>query len=92
MFDHRSKVLFKYANIPQENYKVPNEEASIWADHDEDSHGILECFGDDPHHAAEVFWAYEEKILNPGCMSTRHKAMEDSTVSIAESKKSKPCE
>jgi hypothetical protein len=90
MFDRRSKVFFQYADILQENYKVPDEDVSIWADYDEDSHEVMECFENDPHHALGVFRACYERIPNPDCMFTKHEATEDSTVPIAERKKSKP--
>ena len=72
-----SKSQWLLANIFLfvEKYKIPDEDASVWADHDEDCHGSYESFENDPLYASGFLWGCcEAKVTDEGCMSTKHRA------------------
>ena len=55
--------------------KEVDYDADFWADHDEDCHGPMDSFGDDPDFAEGYVWScYENNGDDEGCKSTKHKA------------------
>ena len=52
-------------------------DSDFWADHDEDCHGRMEDFKDDPDYGEGFLWQCCEKSGNAkGCQRTKHVAKE----------------
>jgi hypothetical protein len=72
-FNYLEADTEKLANGRKETYKIPNEDAPIWTDHDEDCHGSYESFENNHRYASGFLWGCcEEPITNMGCMRTNH--------------------
>jgi hypothetical protein len=58
-----------------EGEKEAYHDDDFWADHDEDCHGDIDSFRDDPNYAEGFKWSCCDELGdNEGCKSTKHKS------------------